>query len=466
MKVLLISLNHETRPYPVFPLGLAYLVTRLQGRHEIRVLDLCCDEDLTRIGDPGFPPDVIGISVRNVDNLTYPLSESYVPYLQKVVAVCREKTDATIVLGGSGFSLFPEELLRCLGVTLGVVGEGERAFEHILTHLHDEARLRSAPNIVSLVDGVYRENPVELLRDYPRFPIPDRSAFQGVKYFSEGGMANVQTKRGCHFKCVYCTYPAIDGRTLRFREPRQIVDELEHLRETYDVRYVYFVDDIFNVPVEHASRLCDEMLRRGLDMQWTGFVNPAHADERLLEKMKAAGCEGIELGTDTGSPAMLRRMRKGFDAASIRKVARACHALDLPFCHYLIFGGPGETEATFQETLDLMDETDPTAVIAMLGVRIYPKTEMERIAREEGILDPGVSLLFPRFYISPRLDPEAALSSLERIGRERRNWVIPGLNLNVQHEVLRQMRLRYGHRGPLWTLLKHFGGRRRQDIHV
>lgn len=453
MKILLVSLNNETKPYPVFPLGLAYVAAAVPPGHDVRTVDLCVEEDLGSLADPLFRPDLVGISVRNVDNLTFPLSESYVPFLKKVVEALKAATpSARIVLGGSGYSLFPEELLGYLGLALGIVGEGEEAFAWIIGHLED-GRLHEAPSLAWIArDGSFRQNPPNFHR--PFRGRPDRSLFSTGHYLVEGGMANVQTKRGCRYKCIYCTYPAIDGSTIRLREPADIVDEIEGLVLEAGVEYLYFVDDIFNEPPAHAEDVCGEILRRGLSVRWTGFVNPTKLSRDLLSKMKAAGCEGIELGTDTGSPAVMRTMRKSFSVESVRRAADDCRSLGLPFCHYLIFGGPGETRETFMETVRLMEETDPTAVIAMIGPRIYPMTELEAIARREGVVGEGDSLLFPRFYVSPAMGAEWALDFLRDYCRAHRNWVVPGLEINTGREVTRALRSRYRAAGPLWSRLR------------
>ena len=453
MKILLVSINNETKPYPVFPLGLAYVASAVPPGDDVRAVDLCVEEDLGALADPLFRPDLVGISVRNVDNLTFPLSESYVPFLKKVVeSMKRAASSARIVMGGSGYSLFPEELLRYLGLDLGIVGEGEEAFAWIVEHMED-ARLYEAPNLAWIArDGSFRRNPFGSPRPFRGHP--DRRLFSTAHYLVEGGMANVQTKRGCHYKCIYCTYPAIDGSTIRLREPADIVDAIEGLVLNAGGEYVYLVDDIFNEPPVHAEAVCDEILRRRLSVRWTGFVNPTKLSRDLLSKMKAAGCEGIELGTDTGSPAVMRTMRKSFSVESIRRAADDCRALGLPFCHYLIFGGPGETRETFMETVQLMEETDPTAVIAMVGPRIYPGTELETIARRESVIGEGESLLFPRFYVSPAMGAEWALDFLRGYCRTHRNWVVPGLEINAGREVTRALRSRYRAAGPLWSRLR------------
>ncbi|HUL38287.1 MAG TPA: cobalamin-dependent protein, partial [Thermodesulfobacteriota bacterium] len=118
MKILLISVNRERMPYPVFPLGLAYIVRALRGEgHEMEVMDLCFSGDVSvDLNDTlrRFRPDLIGISLRNLDNLTYPTSVSYLKEVEEVIGICRRSSSSRLIIGGSGYSLAPKEILQHL----------------------------------------------------------------------------------------------------------------------------------------------------------------------------------------------------------------------------------------------------------------------------------------------------------------------------------------------------------------
>jgi radical SAM superfamily enzyme YgiQ (UPF0313 family) len=167
--------------------------------------------------------------------------------------------------------------------------------------------------------------------------------------------------------------------------------------------------------------------------------------------MKEAGCVGIEFGTDSGSPRMLKNYRKSFTTEDVMRASELCSSLRVNQCHYLLFGGPGEDEETIEESSRLMDRLDPTAIIAMLGIRIYPGTEMERISLSQGVIDQNSDLIHPHFYISPMLG-----GRLEEIVREkalqRNRWIVPGLEINITQSLMEGIR-RFGIRGPLWELV-------------
>jgi radical SAM superfamily enzyme YgiQ (UPF0313 family) len=167
--------------------------------------------------------------------------------------------------------------------------------------------------------------------------------------------------------------------------------------------------------------------------------------------MKEAGCMGIEFGTDSGSSRMLENYKKSFTREDIIRSSKICSKLNVNHCHYLLFGGPGENEETIEESFKLMDQLDPTAVIAMLGIRIYPGTEMEKISRSQKIIHQNSNLIYPHFYISPELGGKLSEMIQER-ALARNRWIVPGLEINITQNLIEQIR-RFRIRGPLWELV-------------
>ena len=451
MKILLISVNRERMPFPVFPLGLAYIAKALRDEgHQIEVMDLCFSKEVSvslKSALHRFQPDLIGISLRNLDNLTYPTSISYLKEVEEVVGICRQSTSSRLVIGGSGYSLAPKELLQHLDVDFGIVGEGEGVFPQLARVLEKGDPISPSPCLL------VKEKPFPPLIEGARVsPLrsPDRSLFETYRYLEEGGMGNIQTKRGCPFSCIYCTYPLLEGKKVRLRKMEEVMEEIQRLAEQ-GVDFIYFVDDIFNYPVFYAEALCREMIRRKIEVKWTAFVNPGFLDETLLQLMKEAGCMGVEFGTDSGSPRMLENYKKSFAQEDIIRSSNVCSKLTVNHCHYLLFGGPGEDEKTIEESFHLMDQLDPTAVIAMLGIRIYPGTEMERLSLSQRVIDQDSNLIYPHFYISPAL--EGRLSEfIQEKALARKRWIVPGLEINISQNLLEQIR-RFRIRGPLWELV-------------
>jgi len=452
MKLLLISANNERCPYPVFPIGLAFLVAPLEeAGHELAALDLCFEADpLAAVAAAldQHQSEAVLISLRNLDNVTWPDSVSYLPYLSQLVKICKGRS--TVILGGSGFSLMPVEILADCGADIGVVGEGEELLPRLLDCLATGGNPAELPGVV--LPGI---TGFLLPRTVTRIGSPDRKLFDVARYLKEGGMANLQTKRGCPFSCVYCTYPLLEGQRIRSRPVDEIITEIRGLSDDYGVDYLYFVDDIFNYPVSFAEQLCSGMLAAGLKVSWSAFINPDFMTPQLLELMQQAGCDAVEFGTDSGSPTMLKNLHKSFTIEQVRSASQLCQAAGLDFAHYILFGGPGETEATILESFRLMDELAPTAVIAMTGIRIYPGTALQQTALKEGIITPDTDLLQPTFYLAPAIgDCLADLVTTEAM--QRKNWIVPGLEVNISNTMLEALRM-FKVRGPLWKLLKRLG---------
>ncbi|MBI5409839.1 MAG: cobalamin B12-binding domain-containing protein [Nitrospirae bacterium] len=489
MKVLLISVNNERDPYPVAPIGAAYIARALKdGRHDVRILDLCfVEDDFKAIGETlkAFLPDVIGISIRNIDNLTFNKSIFYLPRIRQLVEFVKENTSATLVAGGSGFSIFPEEALRYLGLDIGVVGEGEAAFTRFVDALTHGGRIDDIQNLCYMKDGKFYSNRHDhlLKKDDEKTPSPssppikggeiiesplprrervrvrgtfhsspDRSLLNNSAYLELGGMANIQSKRGCPFKCSYCTYPNIDGNKLRLREPADVVEELKEMKSDYNIDYVFFVDDIFNFPEEHAAGICEEMVKNDLNLQWTCFASPKGMTPELAGLMKRAGCRGVEFGSDAGAEKTLKGLGKHFTPDDISHAAECCKKIGLPNAHYIIMGGPEEDHSTLKETFSLFEKIRPTAVIALLGLRIYPNTRLHVTALEDGVVSKNMSLLEPVFYLSPAVDADAISLEVSEHAKDNHNWIAPGLNIRCDADMLTMLRKR-GHKGPLWNIL-------------
>lgn len=452
MKVLLISANRERDPYPVFPIGLACLVGPLaDAGHTLFALDLCFEADPAHAVSSALDehlPDVVVISLRNLDNVTWPGSRSYLDGVREIVALCRGR--AVTVIGGSGFSLMPVEICASVGADYGVAAEGEEVLPRLLDCL-------ASGGDASLLPGVIIPGRAAFIPPVPLGIIgtPDRTLFDVGRYYREGGMANLQTKRGCPFGCIYCTYPLLEGRCMRLRPIPEIIAEIRTLVADYGVSYLYFVDDIFNYPPDFAEELCRAMSAERLPVNWSAFINPDFITPRLLQAMLDAGCDAVEFGSDSGSPLMLKNLGKSFTVASIRESSRLCHDMGMDFAHYILFGGPGETTDTVLETFALMDEVEPTAVITMTGIRIYPGTALERLALRDGLITAGDSLLEPVFYISPAVR-EGLCDLVTREALTRRTWIVPGLEVNVSSAMLDALRM-FPVKGPLWKLMKRLG---------
>jgi len=461
MRVLLVNTNRYTYPDPVPPLGLATLAASLHGDgHEYRVLDLTFAEDIeAAIVDAlseGWA-EVAGLSIRNIDNSAYPITYTPLADLDRIIASFRDTApELPLVFGGAGFSLIPLPFMARYDVDYGVVGEGELVFPAFLNSLGAGHDPRTLPGIVwrdRSSGKVFEGEPAGRL-DPNLIPAARWQGFAVERYYREGGMMNLQTKRGCRFKCTFCTYPILEGSTERTRSPQDVANEIEHWL-TEGVRDFFFVDSVFNFPEKQAIGILNEIKTRRLDIGWTAYINPRQVSEEFAALAAETGCKEVEMGCDSASDPVLRGFRKGFFQKHIRRSITNLKAAGVRTAVSLIFAGPEETRETARETFAVMDELDPAAVIAMVGVRIYPGGLLHKRAIDEGLLEEHEELLQPTFYFSPKLDRDAADLIFEEC-RRRSHWITPGDKDTFQQTMLERLRMQKGLKGPLWRFL-HFG---------
>ncbi len=458
MRVLLISANQERSPDPVAPIGLCYVATATaDAGHEVALLDLCFRSDVEpAVADAvgALRPEVIGLSLRNVDNCAYPDTVSYLPHYRRVAQACRATTAAPIVLGGSAFTTMPAYYLPALDVPFGVVGEGEGTFPALLARLAARAPTEDLPGLAWRDGAQVRVNPAAWLPDVDAVRA-DRRWMDVRAYYERGGMANVQTKRGCHYKCTYCAYPVIEGRGMRTRDPALVAAEVQGLVETHGVRQFFIVDSVFNAPRGYAERVAEALRPLGRQIRWSCFVSPANFTPELADLFLAAGCQSVDFGTDAASPATLRGFRKSFTVDDILAASALCRERRLPFCHSLVFGGDGETWETVAETIAVMDAARPTAVNAMCGVRVYPETPFAATLLARGDV-PSVDALYePWFFFAPGVRDGLA-EVVAAAARERGNWLLPGHRVNDEEQLFATLRGR-GIKGDLWRYVTRLG---------
>ena len=452
-KVLLVSANQEKVPYPVAPLGLLYIAHALnEANFNVSMLDLCFSTNVH--GDimksiKQKAPDFIGVSLRNIDNLTFPQSVSYLPIMKEIIETIKSYTRVPIVLGGSAFSLFPKEILSFLDCEWGIVGEGEGALAELFRHFNKGERdYKTIDNLIWRHRGRIHANKVRYL-DHSVESVLDYSLINNHMYTRFAGMANVQTKRGCSFKCAYCTYPLIEGKKYRLRLPEIVAEEMHLLKKKYAVPHVFFVDDVFTYPTKHAAAVCEALLKKNVNMQWSCFASPHGISKKLLMLMKKAGCTHIEFGSDALSNRVLAKLRKPFTVKEVLRASKICNEIGIKCAHYIIFGAPGENRTSLKEGFATIRKLKNDAIIAMLGIRIYPRKELEKISIREGVITPRTNLLFPRFYLSSEISTDELTVKVKEATLPNPHCIVPGLGIRSSDAMYLVLRKHY-REGPLW----------------
>ena len=448
-RVLLISANRCTMPDAVFPLGLAHLSAALrQAGHEVAWLDVLTG--LERLPEvlSAWRPDYIGISLRNVDDVLIRKQETFFGGVASLSAALRQQTRCPIILGGSGFSIFPEQLLRLTGADYGICGEGEAALVALLAALDNGGDLAPVPGLLFWQDGAIRVNAASAGTFGTELSEADRPAAITAHYLAAGGMLNVQTQRGCAFRCSYCTYPLIEGRRHRCRPPELVAAEFEQL-ERLGARYVFIVDSVFNSSLRHVTEVCEAILERRVKLAWGCFLRPQGLTADLLKLMARAGLAHVEFGSDSFCDEVLAACQKDFTFDDIAQASEAAREANVDFCHFLISGGPGETRETLEEGFRNSQRLKAGAIMALVGMRIYPGTALFERAVAEGRIRRDAELLAPTYYLAPGLTQEEVFAQIQRFAQCSPNWIVADPT-PAYHSLVERLRRR-GVLGPLWT---------------
>jgi radical SAM superfamily enzyme YgiQ (UPF0313 family) len=267
-------------------------------------------------------------------------------------------------------------------------------------------------------------------------------------YLRETGMANVQTQRGCSCHCEYCTYPLIEGSRFRRRPAEAVAEELAELQGR-GVKYTVIVDSIFNSSPDHAREVCEAILRRNLKLRWTCFLRPAGLTAELMRLMARAGLAHVEFGTDSFCDSVLAAYGKRFTFEDVLHAHEWGRQAKVECCHFLICGGPGETRETLEEGFQNSLRLKEAAILALVGMRLYPGTSLHATARREGSLPPDDALLQPHYYLSRALTENEIFERLQDFSRRSPSWIV-GDPPPRYLELAARLRSR-GVIGPLWS---------------
>lgn len=446
-KILFISANKHVIPYPVYPIGLSYITTYLNEKlphYETKMVDLNFNtiEELKSITKE-YNPKYIGVSFRNIDDVNSYNREEFVTHYKNVIDNLRTVTDAKIIVGGSGFSIFPELMYKRLNPDFGVYGEGEETILKLINSLDNNEDYTGLSRLVYKKNGqcVFNHNESffsDLNLDFDK----DLIDF----YWEKSGMLNIQTKRGCPYNCIYCTYPLIEGKKVRTLNTDKIVDTLKRLYYQKGIDYVFFTDSVFNINNQYNYELAEKIIASGIKIHWGGYFTFKNLDEDLLKILKKSGLQHVEFGTEAISEKCLKTYGKNFTVNDVLEKSALCNKLDIPFAHFLITGGYGETDETVDETFENSKLIDNSVFFTFVGMRIYPGTKLQEYAIQEGVIDKNDNLLEPKYYLSKDVNYDTLK---ERSFKTRKRWVFPDEDTATITNKLRER----NKKGPLWEYM-------------
>ena len=412
MRVLMIQTPsvEEISQERVYPIGIVLLAGCLQGHgHEVSILDMNLERDpfgALKEKLSTFQPEAIGLSLRNIDPLGNKTSSLIAPFIVTVRFIAAVLPQAKLIVGGTGFSLFPERLmLEIPELDYGIVGEAEVSFP---------ALLRSIDNPPPLPGLCWREGSrVRVSAPATNFDminyVPanrlllDPALYQGINNYVP--TIGIEAKRGCALNCAYCVYPQLQGKRLRCRPTAAVVDEMERLHKDYGIESFHFTDPVLNVPHGHLEGICEEILRRKLKVRWDGFMREDQLNEKNVALYERAGCECFSFSPDGLCQESLDILGKNLSEAQILKAASLVAQTDVVSVYHFMVNVPGETEKTCEKSIQFVErlyevhsKKKNLGTIILNNIRILPGTKVEGMARAQGVIDVDTDLLYPTYY--------------------------------------------------------------------
>ncbi len=474
---------------PIAPVGLEYLAAGLEhAGYSVDLLDVSLSEQEPEvtIACSGLLDNTylfIGVSARNIDD-SYFASRDFC--MEKTAALIetlrneytsRHHSCPPVVLGGVGFSIFPEVSMRYCDADFGIIGDSEEPVIMLAEGLNTKNTDETWRKIPGLL---YKDNDGSVHRgqsprhSLPDFSLADRHIADNVGYFKRGGMIGFETTRGCPRSCAYCPEPSVRGTTLRLRPASEVADEIESLLQQ-GITHFHTCDSECNLNRDHLVNICREFIERGLGEQvsWYAYCVPTPFDEEMADLMRAAGCRGIDFTVDSMVPEMLTFLRQPHTPDDVRRTVALCRKNGIATMLDLLLGVPGETRDTIARCLLDAASCDPDCIGISLGVRLYPGTALWDMVKGQGYPgeNPSIhgwlethsnfsdqSALFqPVFYLEHTLGTDCAAYVSEQIHGDSRFMFGGGgtdaVNYNYNQNLLLDRALEEGYRGAYWHIL-------------
>jgi anaerobic magnesium-protoporphyrin IX monomethyl ester cyclase len=341
--------HNPKQMYREYPLGVGFLGTILkQHGHEVRVFD----QNVEGLEDDGlwqlvneFQPEIAGFTVITPN---YPVARQQIRKLKGL------QPEAWILAGGIHATLFPDDLIAD-GADVVVMGEGEPVILDLVARLSEGRDLSGLPGLL------YRARTGEVIRtaghsqttSLDDLPIVDRSLYNLPKYTHHSMLASRGCPHHCAFCCNYTGTVRNDG--VGIRQHLRVIAEMEHLRDAYGAREIFFADDIFLLRKHDILEFCKANAERQVGVKWIGQMRADRVDAAVAEAMRAAQCQRIYFGVESGSDRILRAAQKGMTTAQIRKGIRAAADAGLRVKTGWIYGLPGSLEEQYESIPFMLD---------------------------------------------------------------------------------------------------------------
>jgi radical SAM superfamily enzyme YgiQ (UPF0313 family) len=398
------------------PLGLGYIAAVLENAgHDVSLVDAYVKnlsyDALAQIVKTSRP-DVIGITC---------LSDQRTSWFKLIELIRATDSKIKIVLGGPHPSLMTEQVLINFKPDAVVIGEGEETMLDLIKTWEENGDLGKVKSIAYLKNGGVVVTPQrERIKDLDSLPFPahhmvDINDYSGWDFLGElyrmlkldrtPKYASITTSRGCIGNCGYCSSPLIWQRRWTQRSAKNVVDEIEMLKSKYGVEFIIMTDDIFTVNQKRVIEICEEIIKRKLDVLW-GFETAVNlVSSELLRIARRAGCCCILYGVESGSETILSNVTKRIKEQEVVNAFRMTKEAGVLTGAFLMVGNPGESEKSINETIRLLRKIAPDIILPQVAM-ITPSTKTFMTAKGKGFIDENywlTDLPFPYYTCEKKL---------------------------------------------------------------
>ncbi len=368
---------------PFALLGLGYLAAVLEKNGykvdviDCQVLKLSFEDFRSEIGKR--QPDIVGVTS---STLTYQSGLKLVKIAKEAVQKC------ITAMGGSHVTFWDDKALEeCPELDVVVRREGENTFLELAQRIEADKSYHDIIGTTTRKDGKILRNPDRpYIADLDSLPFPARHLWPMERLREYEDVLYLATSRGCVYWCEFCTTVRMHGRKYRMRSPKNVVDEIEYLHKTYGVSKFTFCDDAFTVDQPRTEALCNEIINRGLKIEWNCGTRVDMLTKELLAKMKEAGCITVWFGVESGSQQVLDAMKKGITPELTMKVFGWVRELELKPVPNVILGFPGETKHSAWKTIKFVEKIAPDEVGFYNVATPFPGTPMYDQVKANGWL--------------------------------------------------------------------------------
>ena len=390
MKVLFVNPPQTASKYKFMgvipPLGIAYMAGVLQENNiDVEILDASAEDmDFKDVEKELLKrkPDLVALTA-----LTPTIGRA----LETAQVVKETLPDAIVVMGGYHPTFNFIETLEDENVDIVIRGEGEYIMLNLVQALENQSSLHDVKGIV-FEDKNSKEivvNPeAPLIQDLDELPFPALNLLPMKKYRlldMDTHMTTMITTRGCPMQCSFCSSAAMHGKKIRERSVENIVDEIEYLKTNYDIDTIAFMDDTFTFKKRKVMAICDEILKRNIEIMWGCTSRVDTLDEKLLKKMKEAGCITIFIGVESADQQQLDNMCKNTTIAKIENAFKIAHKLKIRTIASVALGMPGDTKEIMNKTVKFVHKLKPNYAIYSLATP-YPGTRFYKEAFEKNLI--------------------------------------------------------------------------------